>query len=312
MTVFQRLENIKTTAQELYDAGLVGEPAKNYFVRVHHSLSKEIEYFSSNPEWCEHSDLESIVTQIEEFNHVLSTIKEKTDVKEHREFFNEVIQRLGSFNEIDLFVIRMPYRVPRCRFQIEEDLCFILQIPSEPDYLNSNLFGLLTHEMAHIHPVVDSKVLSTKGEKRKIGESLADILAHCIVEYMFTYSSAYQIRNIIGLAGACELRETHPSWLARISVLRGLMDDIWRNPLIAQRNIKIIVNLLNLLPSLSTTEELLVQESLKEGKNWVSEWLKYKTDEDLLERLEYLDHDEVDKLEEIPKKIRELVVGCTI
>lgn len=307
--VLQRLENVKIQAEELYGSGLIREPTKNLFFQIHDLLSEEIEYFSNNPERCEHSDLESIVSQIEEFNHVLSTIKEKTDVKEHREFFNEVIQRLGSFNEIDLFVIRMPYRVPRCRFQIEEDLCFILQIPLEPDYLNSNLFGLLTHEMAHIHPVVDSKVQSIKGEKRKIGESLADILAHCIVEYMFAYSFAYQVRNIIGLAGACELRETHPSWLARIRVLRGLMDDIWRNPYIAQRNIKIIVDLLNLLPSLSTTEELLVQEALREGKNWMSEWLKYKTDEDLLERLEYLDHDEVDKLEEIPKKIRELVVN---
>ncbi|MFO7966792.1 MAG: hypothetical protein R6U44_04255 [Archaeoglobaceae archaeon] len=309
MTVFQRLENIKTTAQELYDAGLVGEPAKNYFVRVHHSLSKEIEYFSSNPEWCEHSDLESIVNQIEEFNYVLSTIEGEADIKEHREFFNEVIQRLGSFNEIDLFVIRMPYRIPRCRFQIEEGICFILQIPSEPDYLNNNLLGLLTHEMAHVHTLIDSKVQSIKKEKRKIGESLADILAHIIVEYMLTYSSVYLIRNTIGLQGAFELRELHPSWLARISVLRGVMDDIWSNPHIAQRNIDLIINLLNLLPSLSTTEELLIQEVLREGKNWVSEWLKYKTDEDLLERLEYLDHDEVDTLEEIPKKIRELVVN---
>ncbi|RLI78852.1 hypothetical protein DRP05_06025 [Archaeoglobales archaeon] len=310
--ILEKLENIKLKAEELYSTNLIKDITRKLFLQKYNSLYQEIEYYSTYPQLYEDWKIESIISQIEEFNHILSAIEEGIDERKHKKFFNELILKIGDFNELDLWIIRMPYKIPSCRvFSDNSELCFILQIPEKPDYLDTNLLGVLAHEPAHIHHFVRSKIESIKEEKRKVGESLADILAYSIVEYMFTHSSVFIVREIIGVSKACESKETHPSWLARITVLRSVTDEIWSNSVIIQRNSVALDRLLAVLPLLNTSEEFLVQEILKEARMLMSEWIKYKTDENLLSKLEHLSDDEVEKIGEIPKKIRELIVGCT-
>jgi len=310
--VLNRLENIKIKAEELHRTGIIKDITRRFFIYGYNSLSQEIEYYIRYPEFCEDWKLKSIISQIEEYNRILSVIEERMDERKHKEFFNELLSRLENFDAIDLWMVRIPYKIPRCRFLSDNgELCFILQIPEKPDYLDYNLLGLLAHEPAHIHHVVKSMVDSVKEKNRKTGESLADVLAFSIVEYMFTHSSIYLVREVLGISKASEVKGSHPSWLARVTVLRSVTDEIWSNPVVVQRNLAAFDKLLTISPTLVTTEELLVQDILKEARRWMGEWVKYKTDENLLNKLENLSDDEVEKIGEIPKKIRELVVGCT-
>lgn len=310
--VLNRLENIKIKAEELYRAGIIKDITRRFFICGYNSLSQEIEYYIRHPELYEDWKLEGIISQIEEFNRILSVIEERIDERKHKEFFNELLSKLENLDVIDLWMIRIPYKVPSCRiFSDNGELCFILQIPEKPDYLDNNLLGLLAHEPAHIHHVIKFMVDSVKEKNRKTGESLADVLAFSMVEYMFTHSSIYLVREILGISKASELKGSHPSWLVRVTVLRSVTDEIWSNPVVVQRNLTAFDKLLTISPTLSATEELLVRDILKEARRWMDEWIKYKTDENLLSKLENLRDDEVEKIGEIPKKIRELIIGCT-
>lgn len=307
-----RLENIKIKAEELHRAGIIKDITRRFFIYGYNSLSQEIEYYVRYPELCEDWKLEGIISQIGEYNHILSVIEERMDERKHKEFFNELLSKLEDFDTVDLWIIRIPYKIPRCRFLSDNSgLCFILQVPENPDYFDNNLLGLLAHEPAHIHHVIKSMVDSVKEKNRRTGESLADVLAFSIVEYMFTHSSIYLVREVLGISKASEPKRSHPSWLARVTVLRSVTDEIWSNPVVVRRNLAAFDKLLTISPTLSTTEELLVQDILKEARRWMGEWIKYRTDENLLSKLENLSDDEVKKIGEIPKKIRELIIGCT-
>jgi len=310
--VFNRLENIKIKAEELYNAGIIKDITRRFFIRGYNSLSREIKSYKRHPELCEDWKLKSIISQIEEYNHILSVIEKRMDERKHKNFFSEILSRFEDFDDIDLWMVRIPFKIPRCRFLSNDgELCFILQIPEKPDYLDYNLLGLLAHEPAHIHHVIKSMVDSVKEMKRKTGESLADILAFSIVEYMFTHSSIYLVREVISISKASELKGSHPSWLARVTVLRSVTDEVWSDPVVVQRNLTAFDKLLTISPTLSATEEFLVRDILKEARRWMGEWIKYKTDENLLSKLENLSDDEAEKIGEIPKKIRELIIGCT-
>jgi len=309
MEALDRLENIKLKAEELHTKGLIKDVTKRFFSEVCESLSFEMRYHSEyRNEWI----IQSIASEIYELDLVLSVIENKVDIKTHKEFFTEMILKLRNYDELDLWVIKMPLNFPGCRIFSEGDnLCFILQIPEKPNYLDINLLGLLAHEPAHIHNIVSSKVDSLNEIKRKVGEALADVLAYSIVEYMFTHSSVFLVREIIGVSKANRSRGAHPSWLARITVLSNITNEIWDSTEIIRRNSVNFDQLLSILPSPSISEELLIQEILREARAWKTEWIKYKTDENLLGRLEQLSEDETDKIGEIPKKIRELIVRCT-
>lgn len=307
--VLDKLENIKIKAEELHKAGIIKDITRRFFIYRYTSLSQEIEYYIRHPELCEDWKLEGIISQIEEYNHILSVIEKRIDERKHKKFFSEILSRFEDFDDIDLWMVRIPYKIPRCSFFSDDgELCFILQIPEKPDYLDHNLLGLLAHEPAHIHHIVRSMVNSLKEKNRKTGESLADVLAYSIVEYMFTHSSIYLVREVLGIAKASELKGSHPSWLARVTVLRSITDELWNNSVVVRRNLAAFDKLLAISPTLSTTEELLVRDILKEARRWMNEWVKYKTDENLLSKLENLSDDEVDG--EIPKKIRELIITC--
>jgi hypothetical protein len=147
--------------------------------------------------------------------------------------------------------------------------------------------------------------------KRKIGESFADVLAYSIVEYMFTHGVIYLIKNVIKISNASKGRSSHPSWHARIVVLKTVSDELWDNSKIIRRNVEPMEKLISLMPSLSPTEEMLVNRAIYESRNFMNEWRKFKADENLLSQLEKLNDDEIRKFGIIPEKIRELVIKCT-
>jgi len=256
--------------------------------------------------------LGSILSQIWEVNQVISAIKNGEDEKTERDYFLEAISRIKQFDEVDFWTVKMDVKYPSCRiFATDNELSFILEIPKTPNYLDLNLLGVLVHEIAHIHDTVSMMTRSIDETKRKIGESFADVLAYSIVEYMFTHGVIYLIKNVIKISNASKGRSSHPSWHARIVVLKTVSDELWDNSKIIRRNVEPMEKLISLMPSLSPTEEMLVNRAIYESRNFMNEWRKFKADENLLSQLEKLNDDEIRKFGIIPEKIRELVIKCT-
>ena len=158
-----------------------------------------------------------------------------------------MLDKYVDYNEIDLWIIIQPCRFPSCRFFEDSDgkeFFYLLQIPSDVDYLGKDLIGILAHEIAHLNYMVREHVNLIDEQKRKIGESIADILAYSTVEYLFSHSCVYFVKNIISIDRANSSGHNHPSWVVRLSILNFYTNVIWSEDIIIQRNTNILWSIL--------------------------------------------------------------------
>jgi len=147
-------------------------------------------------------------------------------------------------------------------------------------------------------------------QKRKIGESIADILAYSTVEYLFSHSCVYFVKNIISIDRANSSGHNHPSWVVRLSILNFYTNVIWSEDIIIQRNTNILWYILQHLPSLNASSANLYNAITRLQKMLQKEVVRYKIDEKLLVSLEELSEEELAHMGEIPKRIRELVTNA--
>lgn len=108
----------------------------------------------------------------------------------------------------------------------DNELTFFLLLPHS-EYLNTDRAGLIAHEAAHVHEVVKRYTESIKPEKRKIGESLGDIIGLHMAGPLFTHSLSFVVINDVGVRRAHEIFDMHPSWIARVTVLHYVSSMLW-------------------------------------------------------------------------------------
>ena len=310
------LNEIKTKSESLYSNGIIKKATRDFFLKKYNQLKEELETYKNESDIAHRESIFKLASEIDELYRVLDSIEKGQYELQNGPFFKELLNKYVDYEEIDLWVLVLPCRSPNCRFFGDEDgkeFFYLLQIPCDVDYLSRDLIGILAHEVAHVSPIVNGFVNSIHERRRKIGESIADIFAYSTVEYLFSYSCVYFVKNIITIEKIGILKPRHPSWANRLNVLSFYTDKIWVDSQIIQRNMDVLDTILCQLPDLndlSISEWELYHSIAREWKNLQRELMKYKIDEEILINLENLDEVEMKRVGEIPKRIRELILDA--
>ncbi|AEA47880.1 hypothetical protein Arcve_1887 [Archaeoglobus veneficus SNP6] len=252
--------------------------------------------------------LKKLIDKMFELKTIVECISSGVVDRSYDGYLRELLTRLRDVEELDLWTIKYGRNFsPFCYPSYESgELSFILVTPEKPNFLSSDLVGLLAHEVAHIHDIVDN--YKNQVNKIKIGEALADILGHILVEFAFVHSLGYYIEKVVGLNNANQTKTCHPSWVARIWVLRALTGEIWQEQKIIKRNEDYLQSLLTRVPELDNLEEHLVKDCVREYRNNARNFVRFKFNEAILAKLEDLSDPEVENLGEVEKIIREAVL----
>jgi hypothetical protein len=252
--------------------------------------------------------LSSTAAQIREFHLILSAIKSETTLTDHMDYFKELISKISGISDYDLWIVLMPFKVPRCLiYESNGKMCYIIEIPDKK-FLDSKYIGIMAHEVAHLHEVVRNHSSSRNPDKRKIGEILADAIGFCAVELLYSDCCAHYIKTEIGFQNLRVIAgNTHPSWYARVAVLNYLTDDIWSHKELRDRNSIIFKDIIAQSSGTSSIEESIISKSLKNARESMSNWIKCKESEEELLELATTDNTQALKLNPVQKRIRELI-----
>lgn len=107
-----------------------------------------------------------------------------------RTLTQEMLDIITEGCSIDLFLAESSIPQPSLEnyyYREDRELTFFLLSPSSK-YLTTDRIGLIAHETSHIHEVIERYTESIKSEKRKMGESLADILGLYVAGPLFAHS----------------------------------------------------------------------------------------------------------------------------
>ncbi len=309
--ILEKLNKIKAKSELLYRNGVIKKVTRDFFLRLYNDLVDELENYRRNPDIANRENIVKLASEVDELYNILESIKKGLYERQNKAFFEELLDKYVDHEEIDLWILIQPCRFPSCRFFGDDDgreFFYLLQIPSDVNYLSKDLIGILAHEIAHLNPMVNRFVNSIDEQERKVGESIADVLAYSTVEYLFSYSCVYFVRNIITTNRANISRPSHPSWVARLSILNFYTDRIWDADIIIQRNTDILWPIIQQLPPLSASGTIIYNTVARLWKTLQRELIRYKIDEGLLVSLEELSEEEIIQMGEIPKRIWELVM----
>lgn len=192
------------------------------------------------------------------------------------ELLSTVVERCS----LDIFLTESPVYLSSLReihYREENELTFFLLCP-ESDYLETDRIGLIAHETSHTHEAVHRYTESTNAEKRKIGESLADILGLCTAGPLFVHSLSFFIINDFGLHRIRESYGVHPSWAARITVLHYANVSLWTNAILKEAVHRLLAKVLcDESPPLF--DDLFIAKCMREYDNHKKAFSRFKLDE---------------------------------
>lgn len=129
---------------------------------------------------------------------------------------------------IDLYLAELGrLSSPRIYYYREgNELTFFLFFPSVK-YTTHDRIGLIAHETSHVQETVHKYTGSTSSEKRRIGESLADILGLYTAGPLFSHALSFIVLNDFKEHPLHEDFCSHPSWACRIHILDFVNSDLW-------------------------------------------------------------------------------------
>lgn len=311
---FIKLEEIRVKALELQQKGIIKKSTERFFLQNYEQLREEIEFYRTSR--IEISDPNLIQTH----KHIviLSAILDRMEKidrvdDDYNSYLLELLNKLGNFSEIDLWLIKLdggrglsPYCYP---FIMPNKLSFILILPTAPNYFSRSLIGLLAHEASHINESIRNLNLSKKREKRKVSESLADLLGFMMTNSLFLHSANHLIKDIIGIDNSANIRPRHLSWIARMLVLNYLNKHIWRNISVSEMNEKYLMDLQQEFQRISQIEDSVITKSIREGMGKIPDFTKFKINENVLIDIRNLSPAEVSRSEKIMQFIQDIWVA---
>jgi len=250
--------------------------------------------------------LKAILNQLFQLESIIKCISTEKVDRSYDDYLYELLTKLKNVDDIDLWVIKIGSNYSPFCYPLYEagELSYILVVPEHPNFLTPDLLGLLAHEVAHVHDKVGEyrKQIS----RIKTGEVLADVLGYILVEFAFTHSLGNYIEYVVGVNNANQVSDTHPSWVARIWVLKALTNEIWQEQKIINRNEIYFNTLISKTPELNKSEEHFIGECIRQYKNHSRDFVKFKFDESILVRIE--DISEVWEYGRVGEIIREAVL----
>lgn len=310
---YSKLEDIKDKAVRLRLAGIIKKCTENFFLIKYERLREEIELYRSWSIEIREQNLKRTLDEILMWDGILTIIELQNRVdRGYDDYFVEIFNKLGCFDDIDFWIIKWgTEHSPVCyHYPFGNDVSFILVVPESPNYLTQELIGLLAHEASHVYKTIDQFFQSTKSHRRKIGESLADLLAYILTDSLFLHSTKHFIKNIIGIENAVKTRRAHLSWMARMFVLSHLTDLIWLNREVLSRNRNYLHSLLRESAAIiNPLEKPLILISIREGKDKIDEFTKFKIDESILSNIKNLSARDLEMCGKIIQIIHEIEVS---
>jgi hypothetical protein len=227
------------------------------------------------------SIIDSIGWNIFILNKLVDVAATDTHKNEIRILAQEMLEIILRGCAIDLFLIESGSSEPSPLWNYnnrgENEVTFLLLFPSM-DYLNKDRIGLIAHETAHVHDIVKRFADSMIPRRKKIDESLADILGLCVAGPLFAHSLSFFIINDIGLEKASKILDNHPSCTARAIILHYISLKLWENPCIKKAICGMLERVLHERPP-TLQEDVLISKCLREYYKNEEEFSKVKIDE---------------------------------
>lgn len=221
-----RMSLLSISLEEVYSKQIIKYETKLYFESIINNLIDEL-----NELKCESGVDDSILNSIGGEIRIIELSLSNIIINyNNKDFLMDVYEKLNG-NDNDFIYVKGPINTPSCYFN---ETFFFLIVPDDHDYLDVHMIGLLVHEIAHTHPFVQQYQFSMQPDKRKIGESLVDVIAYSIIEYLYSYACIHYIsQKKINI----EIhRGGHPAWLVRLIVMRDSVSLLWNESIIVQRN----------------------------------------------------------------------------
>lgn len=290
--ILEMLEKIETEINEFYRRKKVLESTLNMFVEEIGFIKKYLED-STDDLYGREMIIKSISKKLIILEDLFNAVKcSATDDSEL--LVREMLGILAEGYSIDFFshVSSSPLiSLENIFFRGRNELTFVLLLPT-PHYLNSDRIGLIAHEISHVHRIVEKYCCSLFSDKRKIGESLADVLGLYMSGPLLTFSLSSLLINDFEKATIFKILPEHPSWISRITILKYANTGLWKTSIIEETVSETLAKILN-IGSIPPQENLLVTKCLRENDRNSKEFSKFKIDEKRIENLKNVDSDSV-------------------
>jgi hypothetical protein len=189
------------------------------------------------------------------------------------------------------------------------DFTFILFIDEAYDFSSQNLIGLISHETSHTNRTVGKYSGSFLPPKKIQGEILADVLAFFMTGPLFLHALCHWILYEVGTENSLIPTKYHPSLISRLLVLRSFIGDIWKNPHVFENISGYFLQFDSLFSELYSFEHKNIPKWNIVVQHEIDNFLKFKMDETILNKLNDIDKEEFEKLNTIYQLNKSLISG---
>lgn len=286
------LENHETKILNLYKQEKI---FKSTLKLIYHHIEKIRETLNNITEKTYEKDviIELLTRRLAILNELVKAITNET-MSDARTLTQEILDIIIEDCSIDLFLAESS--IPQLSLENyyhreDNELTFFLLSPSS-DYLTTDRIGLIAHEASHIHEIIERYTESIRSEKRKIGESLADILGLYVAGPLFAHSLSFVIISDFGIEGVSEIYDLHPSWIARVTVLHYVNSNLWETA-ISKRVIHELLDRVLCSKPPQSSEDSLITKIMREYDSHAAKFLKFRIDEKRIVRFKNGESDSI-------------------
>ncbi|MBU7046139.1 MAG: hypothetical protein HXS54_06840 [Theionarchaea archaeon] len=275
--VFKTIEHVETEAASLY---MQKKILKSTLTLIRHK-GKEIRdaLIDITENLFEREIIfEEISLELEILNNLMRAIN-NSNAKDARALTQEILSIITKGCSLDLFLDESAVPLPSLvtyHYKEGNELTFFLLFPRS-DYLTTDRIGLVAHETSHVHEIVQKYTESINPEKRRIGESLADILGLYTAGPLFANSLSFVIINDFGINRMHESYWHHPSWIARVTVLHHVNAGLWETASIREAVHTLLAKVLRNSPQ--PRDDLFIAKCMRNHDRHKEEFSTFRLDE---------------------------------
>jgi hypothetical protein len=234
--IFKTLKIQETKIIKLYQQEKILRVTLNVIRRKIELITRNIGAFHEKSDGNE-INIGSISSQLIILDDMIRAITEDKYESNAKILAQELLEKIEEDCSIEVFLTESTTSISTLWNLFSKEgnqLTFFLFFPSS-DYVNADRIGLIAHETAHAHEIVEKYTQSINSRKRKIGESFADILGLYVAGLLFAKSFSFITTEDIEKDRLAEIYDVHPSWIARVIILHYVNARIWETKII--RNI---------------------------------------------------------------------------
>lgn len=275
--VFMRIEQIENEAVELYRQKRI---LRSTLILIRRKGKDIRDAITDNLEELFEKEIvfEEISRELEVLNNLMRAIKSRS-AGDARTLTEEILSIVTEGCSLDLFLDESAIPFPSLvayHYREDDEVTFFLLLPRS-DYLTTDRIGLIAHETSHTHETVQKYTESINPEKRKIGESLSDILGLYTAGPLFAHSLTYVILNDFGIHSLHEPYWFHPSWIARVTVLHYVNASMWETLIMRDVIRTLLAQVLCESPQLH--EDEFIAKCLRDHDRHAKEFSKFRLNE---------------------------------